>query len=184
MRSVDDVIQTSLVYIQVHTELGPYLVPFGEYDEWSLRDRYNEALRIMNSLGAAQISCETIHEVASKKGGHWNVHVPGHQQADVEVVQEKVANSAFDFRHSGAGGQPRDPRPLRWPDEPGFEAAVSSVLDSHAREVEFKIRSEHTHAINGKLGTTLRGCGFNLGGGGETAGTTTLHIRATFPPID
>ena len=83
LRSVDDVIQTSLVYIQVHTELGPFLVPFGEYDEWSLRDRYNEALRIMNSLGAAEISCETIHEVASKNGGHWNIHVPGHQQADV-----------------------------------------------------------------------------------------------------
>ena len=52
-RSVEGIIRTSLVYVRVPSEAGPFLVPFGEYDEWSLRDRYNEAIRIMNTLGAA-----------------------------------------------------------------------------------------------------------------------------------
>ena len=29
------------------------------------------------------------------------------------------------MRHVGAGSEPRDPRPLRWADEPGFSAAVT-----------------------------------------------------------
>lgn len=180
-RSVDRMIHTSLVYIQLPNEMGPFLVPFGEYDEWSLRDRYNEALRIMNTLGAAEIRCETFHEVAKKGGGHLDVHWPGHHEADVELVQEKVANSDFDFKHRGAGAAPRDPRPLRWPDEPGFTAAVMAVLEASAYEVEFNIRSESTHAVDGTLAAKFNGCGFALGGGTERSGTTTLHMRATFP---
>lgn len=44
-------IRTGLVYVLVPGEPGPFLVPFGAYDGWSLRDRYNEAIRIMNTLG-------------------------------------------------------------------------------------------------------------------------------------
>ncbi len=67
-RSVEGVIQKSLVYVQGPSETGPLLVPFGEFDEWSLRDRYNEAIRIMNTLGASEISCETFGEVAVRRG--------------------------------------------------------------------------------------------------------------------
>jgi hypothetical protein len=49
--SVEGAIRTSLVYVRVPIEAGPSVVPFGLYDEWSLRDRYNEAIRIMNTLG-------------------------------------------------------------------------------------------------------------------------------------
>ncbi len=52
LRSSEGAIRTSLVYVPVPSEAGPFLVPFGEYDDWSLRDRYNEAIRIMNTLGA------------------------------------------------------------------------------------------------------------------------------------
>ncbi len=62
-RSVEGVIRTSLVYVRVPSEAGPLMVPFGAYDEWSLRDRYNEAIRIMNTLGASSIACETFREL-------------------------------------------------------------------------------------------------------------------------
>src|SRR5690242_179678 len=58
-RSVEGAVRTSVVYVTVPSEAGPFLVPFGEYDDWSLRDRYNEAIRIMNTLGASAITCET-----------------------------------------------------------------------------------------------------------------------------
>jgi hypothetical protein len=175
-RSVEGAVRTSLVYVQVPSEAGPFLVPFGEYDDWSLRDRYNEAIRIMNTLGASEITCETYREVAVRRGVRARVLGRGG-----EVTQERIENSGFDFRHNGAGSAPRDPRPLRWPNEPGFSAAVSSVLENAAHEVVLNIRTNRTHAIDGDLGLDLKKIGFDLGGSTQHSGATSLHIRASFP---
>ena len=175
-RSVEGAIRTSLVYVRVPSEAGPFLVPFGEYDDWSLRDRYNEAIRIMNTLGASEITCETYREVAVRRGVRARVLGRGG-----EVTQERIENSGFDFRHNGAGSVPRDPRPLRWPNEPGFSAAVSSVLENGATEVVLNIRTNRTHAIDGALGVELKKIGFDLGGLAQYSGATSLHIRASFP---
>src|SRR4051794_35579394 len=67
-RSTDGAVRTSLVYVRRSSEAGPFLVPFAEFDDWSLRDRYNEAIRIMNTLGASSITCETFREVTSRRG--------------------------------------------------------------------------------------------------------------------
>lgn len=175
-RSVDGAIRRSVVYLEVPNEAGPFLVPFGEYDEWSLRDRYNEAIRIMNTLGASTISCQTFREVSKRRRFRAKVLKQGG-----ELTQQRVENSGFDFHHSGAGSVARDPRPLRWADEPGFAAAVSSVLENQANEVTINIRSNRRHSVNGKLGIQLKKLGFELGGGGEASGVTALHIRAEFP---
>lgn len=169
-------VRTTLVYVAVPSEAGPFLVPFGEYDDWSLRDRYNEAIRIMNTLGASTITCETFGEVAVRRGLRARVRGRGG-----EVTQQRIENSGFDFRHEGAGSQPRDPRPLRWANEPGFSAAVSSVLDNGALDVEINIRSNRTHSKDGSLGVQLKKIGFDLGGQTEHSGATSLHIRASFP---
>ena len=175
-RSVEGAIRPSLVYVQVPSEAAPFLVPFGEYDDWSLRDRYNEAIRIMNTLGASEITCETYGEVAVRRGVRAKIFGRGG-----ELTQQRIENSGFDFRHNGAGSAPRDPRPLRWPDEPGFSAAVSSVLENGATEVVINIRSNRTHAIDGALGVELKRIGFDLGGLTQHSGATSLHIRASFP---
>jgi hypothetical protein len=98
------------------------------------------------------------------------------------VAQQRIENTGFDFHHEGAGSTPRDPRPLRWPHEPGFSAAVSSVLENGATEVIINIRSNRTYAVDGALGVQLKKLGFNLDGGTEHSGATSLHIRASFPP--
>lgn len=175
-RSVEGAIRTSLVYVRVRSEAGPFLVPFGEYDDWSLRDRYNEAIRIMNTLGASAIICETYGEVTARRSVRARFLSGGG-----ELTQQRIENSGFDFRHSGAGSAPRDPRPLRWPDEPGFSAAVSSVLENGATEVVINIKSNRTHAIDGALGVRLKKTGFDLGGMTQQSGATSLHIRASFP---
>ena len=76
-----------------------------------------------------------------------------------------VGVKGLDFRHNGAGSAARDPKPLRWPDEPGFSAAVSSVLENGATEVVINIRSNRTHAIDGTLGLELKKVGLDPGGG-------------------
>lgn len=176
-RSVEGAIRTSLVYVQVPSDAGPVLVPFGAYDEWSLRDRYNEAIRIMNTLGASTITCETYGEVSVQRGIFAKVLGRGGT-----LTQQRIENSGFDFWHNGAGSAPRDPRPLRWPEEPGFAAAVSSVLDNGATEVTISIRSSRTHAVDGNLGVQLKGVGLDLGGRTQRSGATSLNISATFPP--
>ena len=175
-RSAEGVIRTSLVYVEVKQGVGPFLVPFGDYDEWSLRDRYNEAIRIMNTLGASTIACETFREVTVRRG----VRARFLRQGG-ELTQQRLENSGFDFRHNGAGSEPRDPMPLRWPDEPGFSAAVTSVLENEATDVDINIRSNRTHAIDGTLGVQLKKFGFDLGGGAQHSGATSLHIHASFP---
>jgi len=160
----------------VPSEAGPFLVPFGEYDDWSLRDRYNEAIRIMNTLGASAITCETYGEVTVRRGVRAKILGRGG-----DLTQQRIENSGFDFRHNGAGSAPRDPRPLRWAHEPGFSAAVSSVLENGATEVTINIRSNRTHAIDGTLGVQLKKLGFELGGSTQHSGATSLHISASFP---
>lgn len=176
LRSIDGPPRCGLIYLIVPAETAPLLVPFGEYDAWALRDRYNEAIRIMNTLGAAEIICETFGETTTRRGFRARVPTP-----HAEMTERRLENSGFDFRHVGTGSAPRDPRPLRWPDEPGFTAAVSSVLENSASEVVINIRSSRNFAVDGSLGLQLKGMGFDLGGSAESSGATSLHIRATFP---
>jgi len=176
-RSQEGVIRAALVYVRVPSAAG-LLVPFGRYDDWSLRDQYNEAIRIMNTLGAAEITCETFGEVTVRRGLRAKIRGRG-----AELTQQRVENSGFDYRHVGAGSAPRDPRPLRWADEPGFSAAVSSVLENGASQVEINIRGNRTHAVDGTLGIQLKQLGFDLGGTTERSATTRLHIVASFPQV-
>ena len=130
----------------------------------------------MNTLGASSITCETFRELRSRRRLRLNVLGRGGA-----LTQQRVENSGFDFKHVGAGSVPRDPRPLGWPDEPGFAAAVTSVLDNGATEVVINISSNRTHSVDGKLGVQLKKLGLELGGGSQQSGVTSLHIRAAFP---
>jgi hypothetical protein len=176
VRSAEGAVRKLLVYIRVRSEAAPLLVPFGQYDDWSPRDRYNEAIRIMSSLGAFAITCETSGEVVARRGVRNKVFGRGG-----ELRQKRIENGGFDFRQAGAGSAPRDPRPLRWPDEPGFSAAVTSVLENAATEVIINIRSNRTYAIDGALGVKLKKRGFDLDGGTRRSAATSLHISASFP---
>ena len=137
VRSSEGAVQPGVVYVVVPSPVArPLLVPFGAYDEWSLRDRYNEAIRIMNTLGASTIVCDSYREVSKRSG----LRLLLNGKVGATSVQ-RVQNSGFDFRHVGTGSVPRNPTPLRWPDEPGFAAAVVSVLANRATEVSLNIRS-------------------------------------------
>ncbi len=86
-RSVEGAVRPSLVYVPVASEAGQFLVPFGEYDEWSLRDRYNEAIRIMNTLGASSISCESFREVRKRR--RFRVTLAGRGPVDTAADREQ-----------------------------------------------------------------------------------------------
>jgi hypothetical protein len=177
VRSSEGAIQPGVVYVVVPSPVaGSLLVSFGAYEEWSLRDRYNEAIRIMNTLGASTIVCESYRAVSKRFG--LRLFALGNGG---EVTLQRAENSGFDFRHTGTGSVPRDPSPLRWPDEPGFAAAVASVLENKATQVSITIRSSNGYSAGGSLGVRLQKVGFDLGGGQENTGVASLHITAQFP---
>ena len=176
VRSAEGAVRTSLVYVRVPSEAGPFLVPFGEYDAWSLRDsttsdQDHEHIRRLPRSHARPLA-------------RWRFGAESAPRFGVAVASSpnnalRTADSTFVT--PGPAARPRDPRPLRWPDEPGFAAAVSSGLKNGASEVVINIRSNRTHAVDGSLGIELKKLGFDLGGGAERSGTTSLHIRAGFP---
>jgi hypothetical protein len=177
LRSSEGAVRPGVVYVVVPSPVArPLLVPFAAYDEWSLRDRYNEAIRIMNTLGASTIVCESYRAVSKRFG--LRLFALGNGG---EVTLQRTENSGFDLRHTGTGSIPRDPSPLRWPNEPGFAAAVVSVLENKATEVAITIRSSNRFSAGGSLGVRLQKVGLDLGGGHGNTGVASLHITAQFP---
>lgn len=65
----DGDIRPNVVYVVVPSQVGkPLHVPFAAFDEWFLRDRYGEALRIVNTLGASSIECKTSRDSRRRSG--------------------------------------------------------------------------------------------------------------------
>lgn len=175
--TTEGAVRPNIVYVLVPNTVGPPLhVPFAAYDEWFLRDRYAEALRIVNTLGAKSIRCETSRD--ARRGQGVRLGVKGFGAA---IRRNRRQSSLFDYSHTGTGSQPRDPRPLKWPDEPGFGAAVSSVLDNRATSVQINISSTTRHSVTGSVGKKLAKLGFDLGVSGESSEAVTLHMVAEFP---
>ncbi|WP_374457959.1 hypothetical protein [Nocardioides sp.] len=173
----DGEVRANVVYVVVPNPVGsPLHVPFAAFDEWFLRDRYGEALRIVNTLGASSIECKTSRD--TRKGTGITGTVKGFGAG---IRRNRRQTSLFDYSHAGTGSQPRDPRPLRWPDEPGFGAAVSSVLDNKATTVTINISSTTRHSVKGSLGKKLAAFGFELGVSGESSDAVSLHMVAKFP---
>lgn len=75
VRSGYDVVEGEVVprvvYVQAPIEGRPLLVPFGQYDAWSLRQRFEEALRVMNTLGPARSSAPPTAPAATPSPPGW-----------------------------------------------------------------------------------------------------------------
>ena len=127
-------IMPKVVYVIGRAGESPQLVPFAQYDVWSLRERFNEVLRVMNTLGAKTIKCST--QAIDTKRRKLSV---GIAKNGLEHSAEHETKSGFDYEHHGAGAPPSDPRPLRWPGEPGLEAAIVGVLLNGAERATISV---------------------------------------------
>lgn len=167
-----------VVYVQAPIEGRSLLVPFGQYDAWSLRQRFEEALRVMNTLGACEIECTTY----SARRNAVAARVGVGPVAGWGKVQ-RTQSTDFDYSFSGTGAAPRDPGPIRWTNIPGLDAAKESVLLNGGRRVEITIESESEFAADSDLARRLKNAGLVLGLEGRTQAKTLLRIKAEFPPV-
>lgn len=165
----------NLVYVP-HPHKPKMLVPFGQYDDFIVEEKFNEALRIVTELGACEVKSQSFigdsiegAAEASFKGIGW-----GGKAA-------KNAHRAVNYHQVGTGGAAVDPAPLQWPHEPGFDAARVAVLRNGAREIEIRVTSDQAFSIDSDVAAALKKVGFTLGVSIQRAGARSYLLYARFP---
>ena len=155
----------------------PLLVPFGAYDEWSLRDRYNEAIRIMNTLGASMIVCESYRAVSKRSRPPALRWVKGG-----EVTFQRVENSGFDFQAHRHRQRAEGPKPAAVARRAGLRGRRGRAFSrTRPRRSRSTSAAATASPLSLALGVRLKKLGFDLGGGHERTGVASLHITAQFP---
>ena len=168
-----------VVYVLAPHVTRSLLVPFGQYDVWSLTERFNETLRVMNVLGAKSIECTTFGRATNRR-----TLVGRLPFAKASDQRTRLEQSGFDYAHQGQGAIPMDPRPLRWPDIPGLDAAIEGVLKNQSTRTTISIDSSTEFKRDSKLAGRLQGAGFSLGATSESNNVTVLKVEAHFPGPD
>ena len=166
-----------LVYI-THPSSEQRLVPFADYDEQLARDKLNEALRVVNCLGASHVIAKAMKgSVTSARGG------AGASIGSLTIGGEKSARWDVAYEQDGTGGRAADPRPLMYPDEPGFEAACVAVLNNGASSVKIEIIRQSQFSVESELAAGLKKAGFQLGVTAEKNRYSVFVIEARFGPL-
>lgn len=163
-----------VVYI-THPSDDRNLVPFAEYDELLVRDKFNEALRIFNTLGASRVVAKAMRGDVSRAQG--TVRAQG-GRARFGAAKDSTWDVAY--QSSGKGGPAADPRPLAYPQEPGFDAVCDAVLKNGAKTMKLEIVRHSQFSLDGELALGLRKAGFKLGLAGEKTRYGMFVIEATF----
>ena len=164
-----------VVYVR-HPRTAGRLIPFGQYDDLIMMDKFNEALRIVQTLGAFRVVTQTYKgDISKLRGGA----AAGAARAGIEIT--KSGSREVTFEQLGTGGPPEDPAPILWPDEPGFEAARRAVLMNGSHQVSITIESRSAFRLDSDIAYGLKKAGFKLGVGSERAQLQMLRLIAHFP---
>lgn len=164
-----------LVYI-THPSKERTLVPFADYDEQLVLDKLNEALRVVNCLGASHVVAKSVKGSSTTARG-------GVSGRFVSAGGEKATHWDVAYEQKGKGGRAMDPRPLAYPDEPGFEAACVAVLSNGASSVKIEIIRQSQFSVDGELAVSLKKAGFQLGVAAEKTRYSVFLIEAAFGPV-
>lgn len=167
--------QAGLAYVR-HPHAPRFLIPYNEFNEYVLLDKYNEVLRVMTTLGASSVKCTSYRARTRMRSVRGFVAGKGGSQGRVARSE-----SRFDYESEGAGSPPRDPRPLRWPGEPGIEAAINAVLLTQATKVRVTINRENQLSTTSDVVVTLTKLGVDLGIHSSSSEVDTLEFEASFP---
>lgn len=168
---------TRLAYVR-HPHFPRFLIQLGEYNDFVLQDKFNETLRVLTELGASSIRCSSHRE----RHGRFGVNVAGLGQRG-GLGGEKRRASRFDYNFDGSGSAPRDPRPLKWPGEPGLEAAIVGVLRNGASSVRITVKQDDSISMSADIPGRLSRLGVDLGLHVGQNKVDTLEFVAEFPEL-
>ncbi|WP_139104627.1 MULTISPECIES: hypothetical protein [Gordonia] len=165
-----------VIYVR-HPRIEARLVPYGQYDTLVMTDKFNEALRIVQTLGAQTVVTKSFRGGVSRLSIRGRIPQAGGGSADLSrTTREEVA-----FEQFGTGGPPVDPGQSVYPDEAGFEAARRAVLLNGARRVAINIESQSAFRMDSDIANRLTKIGFSLGASAERTQVRLLRLEADFP---
>lgn len=153
------------------------LVPFANYDEELARDKLNEALRVVMSLGASRVVAKAFRGSSRHIGGEAGLP-KGIGKGRVFV--DRAARVDITFQTEGSGGAPVDPRPLRYPDEPGFDAACDAVLKNGTQSLKIEITRQSQFSVESDIAVAFKKVGFRLGASAKKERSNQFVIEAEF----
>jgi hypothetical protein len=165
-----------IVYVR-HPLHRHELIAFADYDERLAQDRYEEALRIFTSLGAARIVATSHRQTTRQVVGRFRLKGNG-----IAIKGVKDAAWSLAFNQEGDGGAPVDPRPLRFRDIPGLEQVCEGVLHNGWKKGRIQITKSAALGVDGDLAVKLKKAGFKLGVSGTKVMVTEFVIEAAFTP--
>lgn len=165
-----------IVYVR-HPLNSNELIAFADYDERLAQDRYEEALRVFTSLGAARIVATSHRQTTRRLAGRLSL-----LRHDTSFVQTKDAAWSLAFNQEGDGGPAVDPRPLRFRDVPGLEQVCEGVLHCGWKKGRIQITKSAKLGVDGDLAIKLKRAGFRLGVSGSKVMVTEFVIEAAFTP--
>lgn len=164
----------NVVYVS-HPVRKDVLVAFADYDEQVARDKLQEALRVLNSLGAAEVVAREERTEQSTK----SLSLPI-ARAKIGVNRRATIKRKVAYEQRGTGSSPVDPRPLRYPGEPGFESACDAVLVNGAKTIRIEIIRESQFSLEGEIAVALKKAGLNLGASTRKSELRTFLVEAAF----
>lgn len=165
-----------LVYVKYALEPS-VLIPFGMFDEFVLQEKFNEALRIVTALGASHVVSQSVLSDSREVGAEVGARGIG----GLRGASRREQRTELNLNYTGTGGPPMDPRPLKWPGEPGFESAITAVMHNGATKVDIRVTSDMGYSIDTDVASNLKKAGFTLGGGYRKARTISYVLEASFP---
>lgn len=130
---------------------------------------------MFTALGAARIVATSNR---AEQGGR-SLRVKA-LSSGLHIRHGKGSSSSVEVDQRGTGGTAIDPRPLRYPEEPGLEAACEAVLRLGAQHCTIKIEQTSQYGVDGELGIRLRKAGFGLGASAARTQTSVFTIDAVF----
>ena len=164
-----------VVYVR-HPRIESRVVPYGQYDSLVMTDKFNEALRIVQTLGAHTVVTRSFRGDLSRLALKGKL-----PQGSASTELSKSTREEIAFEQLGTGGAPMDPGDSVYPHEAGFEAARRAVLLNGARHVAINIESQSAFRVDSDIATLLRKAGFSLGATAERAQVRLLRLDAYFP---
>lgn len=168
-----------VVYVK-HPRIPKRLVPCGQYDRLAMTDKFNEALRIVQTLGAFRVITRSFRGDVSK-ASLWGMLPASVTTLGPSVELGKSEGDEITFEQLGTGGDPVDPGESAYPDEAGFEAARRAVMLNGARHVTISIESQSAFRVDSDIAVRLERVGFSLGANAERAQVRMLKLEAYFP---
>lgn len=163
------------VYVP-HPTVEKRLVQFAQYDDLLMKAKFEEALRIIQTLGAAKVHSTTVRRRTTRVGLRVG------PKGIVGALQGRgSASSEIAFEQDGTGGPPSDPAPLRFPQEPGFEPARRAVLFGGAGHVTISIENKAGLSLQGDIAGRLKKAGLDLGVAADREHVQLYRLEAFFP---